>query len=111
MPIVYHPYLDICGAVMMPTRNVVLTDRQADMVEKLVDTGRYQNASEVLREGLRLLERQEAEDKAKLKALRDAAKIGIDAITAGQYREFDDEASLREHLGAIAKEVVGRRQK
>jgi Arc/MetJ-type ribon-helix-helix transcriptional regulator len=40
----------------MPTRNVVLTDYQADLVERLVASGRYQNASEVLREGLRLIE-------------------------------------------------------
>ena len=39
----------------MPTRNVVLTNHQAHLVEELVSTGRYQNASEVLREGLRLL--------------------------------------------------------
>ena len=42
----------------MPTRNVVLTDHQAQFVEQLVNTGRYQNASEVLREGLRLVERR-----------------------------------------------------
>ena len=53
----------------MPTRNVVLTDQQADMVEELVHSGRYQNASEVLRNGLRLLERREAEESAKLEAL------------------------------------------
>ena len=35
----------------MPTRNVVLTDHQAHFVEQLVTSGRYQNASEVLREG------------------------------------------------------------
>ena len=40
----------------MPTRNVVLTDHQAEFVERLVMSGRYQNASEVLREGLRLIE-------------------------------------------------------
>ena len=95
----------------MPTRNVVLTDRQADLVEKLVDSGRYQNASEVLREGLRLLERQEAEDRAKLKALREAAKIGLDDIAAGQYRDFDSEASLRQHLEALAEEAIGRARK
>jgi antitoxin ParD1/3/4 len=44
----------------MPTRNVVLTQHQADLVERLVASGRYQNASEVLREGLRLVESQEA---------------------------------------------------
>jgi hypothetical protein len=38
----------------MPTRNVVLTNHQASFVERLVSTGRYQNASEVLREGLRM---------------------------------------------------------
>ena len=40
----------------MPTRNVVLTEHQAALVERLVSVGRYQNASEVLREGLRLVE-------------------------------------------------------
>ena len=61
----------------MPTRNVVLTDHQADLVERLVASGRYQNASEVLREGLRLIEGREAEDKARLNALRDAARVGF----------------------------------
>lgn len=48
----------------MATRNVVLSQHQHELVESLVESGRYQNASEVLREGLRLLERQEAEDAA-----------------------------------------------
>ena len=56
----------------MPTRNVVLTDQQAELVEKLVQSGRYQNASEVLREGLRLLQRRELEETVKLEALRGA---------------------------------------
>ena len=61
----------------MPTRNVVLTDHQARLVERLVVSGRYQNASEVLREGIRLVERQEAEHEARLRALREAAAAGI----------------------------------
>jgi antitoxin ParD1/3/4 len=47
----------------MPTRNVVLTDYQAELVERPVSSGRYQNASEVLREGLRLVEDPETEAK------------------------------------------------
>ena len=43
----------------MPTRNVVLSEPQADLVRELVDSGRYQNASEVIRAGLRLLEDHE----------------------------------------------------
>jgi antitoxin ParD1/3/4 len=45
----------------MVTRNVVLASEQADLVERLVSAGRYQNASEALRAGLRLLEREEIE--------------------------------------------------
>lgn len=45
----------------MPTRNVVLTEHQTRFVEALVTSGRYQNASDVLRDGLRLVERREQE--------------------------------------------------
>ena len=61
----------------MPTRNVVLTERQEALLEALVKSGRYQNASEVLRDGLRLVEQREAEDAGKLKALRAAARAGL----------------------------------
>ena len=90
----------------MPTRNVVLTDHQADLVERLVASGRYQNASEVLREGLRLIESREAEDKVRLKALRDAARIGIADIDAGRFRSFESTAALKRHLASVADEVI-----
>ncbi len=94
----------------MPTRNVVLTDYQADLVERLVATGRYQNASEVLREGLRLVENRHAEDKARLKALRDAARVGIADISAGRFRSFESAEKLEDHLTVIAGEaIVGKR--
>lgn len=49
----WHTMPTIMKEEIMPTRNVVLTDHQASLVEQLVTSGRYQNASEVLREGLR----------------------------------------------------------
>ncbi len=94
----------------MPTRNVVLTDHQAALVERLVASGRYQNASEVLRDGLRLLEGQEAEEKARLKALREAARIGIADIDAGRFREFESPAALERHLGSVAEATIGRKE-
>lgn len=85
----------------MPTRNVVLTDHQARMVEQLVASGRYQNASEVLREGLRLVEQREAEDASRLEALRSAVQAGIDDIQAGRFKAFDAKESLRAHLKSL----------
>ncbi|MGH8699816.1 MAG: type II toxin-antitoxin system ParD family antitoxin [Burkholderiales bacterium] len=90
----------------MPTRNVVLTDYQAELVERLVASGRYQNASEVLREGLRLLESREAEEKVRLKALREAARIGIADIDAGRFRSFESPAALKRHLASIADNAI-----
>jgi antitoxin ParD1/3/4 len=92
----------------VPTRNVVLTEQQAVMIERLVHSGRYQNASEVLRDGLRLVQQREAEDKARLVALRRATSVGLEDFTAGRYRSFADGAALRLHLAARAARVVGR---
>ena len=91
----------------MPTRNVVLTDRQSEFIAELVDSGRYQNASEVLREGIRLVERQEMENEARLKLLREAARTGIADIESGRFRSFDEPESLRRHLATLAGDTVG----
>lgn len=93
----------------MPTRNVVLTDHQAELVERLVSSGRYQNASEVLREGLRLIEDQETQGKARLKALREAARIGIADVDAGRYRTFGSGEELDQHLGTLRAGVLNRK--
>lgn len=77
--------------VLVATRNVVLSQHQHDLVESLVRSGRYQNASEVLREGLRLLERQELQEAARLAALREAVEQGWSDLAAGRFVDIDDE--------------------
>ena len=91
----------------MATRNVVLTDRQMGFIDRLVESGRYQNASEVLREGLRLIETREAEDKARLKSLREAAHIGIADMEAGRFRQFASAAELKQHLKTSIDKAIG----
>lgn len=90
----------------MPTRNVVLTDHQATLVEQLVAKGRYQNASEVLREGLRLLENREDEDAYRLQALSNAVQVGIADIESGRSKTFDSKESLRLHLQSITAKAI-----
>jgi antitoxin ParD1/3/4 len=61
----------------MPTRNVSLTKELDQFVASKVEAGLYANASEVMRTGLRLLERDEREYEEKLAALRTAIDQGL----------------------------------
>ena len=71
----------------MPTRNVNLASELDRFVAKKVKTGRYENASEVVRAGLRTLEREERQYEAKLAALRAAIDEG-DASGAAKAGVF-----------------------
>jgi len=72
----------------MPTRNLVLTDHLEAFVSKMVRSGRYQNSSEVLREGLRLMERREQEDAVKLELLRRRLDLAEEDVRQGEFEEY-----------------------
>ena len=73
----------------MPTRNISLTDEQDAFVEKVVETGEYQNASEAVRDALRALQQRRQEDALKLKALRMQLRAGTNALERGDFVEID----------------------
>ncbi len=86
----------------MPTRNINLTERYDAFLARQVKCGRFQNASEVVRAGLRLLERQALEEEAKLAALREAAKAGKEAYRNGAFTALEDDAALDQFFEDIA---------
>lgn len=86
----------------MPTRNVVLTEHHEKVIDRLVKSGRYQNASEVMREALRLIEQREAEDAAKLRALKQAIDTGLADLEEVRYRELAD-GELRDYVADIGR--------
>lgn len=93
----------------MPTRNVSLTPEQDAFVERVVKAGEYQNASEAIRDALRVLQRQRQEDVLKLKALRMQIKAGVDALDRGDFSEVAD-ADLDEYLeGLVTASAKGAR--
>jgi antitoxin ParD1/3/4 len=92
----------------VPTRNVVLTERQEELLETLVKSGRYQNASEVLRDGLRLVEQREAENAGKLNALQAAARVGVGALDRGDFNEFGNNEELQTYLNDLSEKVISR---
>ena len=67
----------------MPTRNINLTPELDRFVATKIKSGRYEDASEVVRAGLRKLEREEQEQAAKLAALRRAIDEGDASGVAG----------------------------
>jgi antitoxin ParD1/3/4 len=77
----------------------VLTERQAELIESLVKSGRYRNASEV---------RREAEDAGKFKALRAAAGAGVAALDRGESKEFRDIEDLQAYLSDLSDKAISR---
>ena len=62
----------------MGTRNINLTDTLDRFVDHQIESGTFQNASEVVRAGLRLLKAQEEERAAKVAAMK-ASSGPVDA--------------------------------
>ncbi|QYE34822.1 type II toxin-antitoxin system ParD family antitoxin [Polymorphobacter sp. PAMC 29334] len=89
----------------MPTRNVSLTDFHDRFVGEIVAKGRFQNASEVVREGLRLLEKRELEEAAKLARFEMLVAEGDAAYARGEYEEVatEDLASWLAGLGRTGR--------
>lgn len=75
--------------------NVSVGDRWEGFVEAVVKSGRYGSASEVVREGLRLVEEREG----KLVALRETLNA---SIAAGGEHDADD---VRSHLARVTEEL------
>jgi antitoxin ParD1/3/4 len=89
----------------MPTRNVNLTEHFDRFIESGVDSGRFSNASEVVREGLRLLEQREQENKARIEWLRTAAVEGFDDIESGDYVTLRSAADIDNLVERVRREV------
>jgi antitoxin ParD1/3/4 len=107
----------------MDQMNVSITDRLAGYVRKKVKSGRYNNASEVVREALRRMEDEDAralrlakpsaEDilmdltEQQIEGIRQRVRVSVEAIDAGEYTEYEG----REGLQKLADGVKARGRK
>ncbi len=78
--------------------SISLGDHFEDFIDKKVSTGRFKNASEVIRAGLRLLE----EEETKIVSLKSAIVEGIDS---GLVKNFDPKKHLSRLKAAKRKNV------
>jgi len=89
--------------------NVSLTPELEKLVQEKVASGLYQTASEVVREGLRLL--KERDDRQT--ALREAIQEGLTQLETGKYQECttDTLADLAQAVKDRGRQRLAERQK
>ena len=87
----------------MPT-SYSLSPHLEHFVHEQVDSGRYNNASEVIRAGLRLLEDEQKRAELQLEALREAIRAGVSAVpTRSANKVFDRLEARLERLNRITR--------
>jgi len=125
--------LNVCapGGSQMDQMNVSITERLAGFVRDKVATGRYNNASEVVREALRRMEDEDlravrlahpsAEDlladltASQLESIRNRVRSGIESIGRGEFTDYEGKDGLdrlaagvksrgRKRLGQVAQQ-------
>jgi antitoxin ParD1/3/4 len=88
------------------TLNVSLTVRHRKLIDSELKAGRVASASEVVREGLRLYERERRRD-ATLEWLRDEIAIGVAEADRGEFLDADAVfAELREHSARLPRQAM-----
>ena len=81
--------------------NVSLTPELEEFVQRLLASGLYSSASEVVRDGLRLLAEREMLKETRLGELRKEIALGLADAYAGKLK--DGEEVLREAVRAVRK--------
>lgn len=94
----------------MPTLNVSLTPELVGLVEAKVASGMYHSASEVVRDGLRLLKEQDEERGVKLEALRNEIRKGVDSLNRGDSQTYTSGKELGEKIEREGMRLLAERK-
>ncbi len=81
--------------------NFSLTPSLEQFVRDLANSGDYNNASEVVREAIRLLKRAEERRALKMERLRAAIRDGDEALARGEFTDLDSDRELDEFFAEL----------
>jgi len=90
----------------MASRNISLTDYHDDLIEAKIQAGEYANASEVVREGLRLIHERDQELAARVDAIKSRVAVGLEQAARGDLVEGSID-EIRERIRQRAEERFG----
>ena len=90
----------------MATKNISLTEHYSELVDSLVTSGKYKNASEVVREGLRLLEQRTTEDERRLELLQQLAAEGFRQLDQGEGVGLNTSGQIAAHITKLGRKAA-----
>jgi antitoxin ParD1/3/4 len=82
----------------MPTMNISLTEELESLINEKVSSGMYHSASEVVREGLRLLREQDEIRRVRLEELRKEISRGTGQLERGEYSVYSSGTEVAEKV-------------
>jgi antitoxin ParD1/3/4 len=94
------------GAPKMATKNISLTEHYSELVDTLVASGKYKNASEVVREGLRLLEQRTTEDERRIELLQQLAAEGFRQLDQGEGVGLKTSSQIADHISKLGRQAA-----
>lgn len=81
--------------------HISLTPKLEELVREKVDSGLYNNASEVVREALRLMQEHDEIRRLKLERLREELARGEDDLAAGRVTVLAEDEDIRAFFGKL----------
>lgn len=93
--------------------NVSLTPELDNFIHDKVESGMYHSASEVIREGLRLMQQRDERHKARLEQLRKEIQVSVDQVERGEYTDYtvDELPQLLEEIEAQGQAILRARKR
>ena len=91
--------------------NVSLTPQLEKLVKEKVASGKYNSASEVMREALRLLEEQDELHKIKLETLKRDIMVGVNDLKKGRYKTYTSGQDVFNEIKRRGRQGIEKRSK
>jgi antitoxin ParD1/3/4 len=86
----------------MPTHNVELSEQQEALIVNLVESGEFRDASDVMLEGLRMVEESRKLDAVKDEEMRQAIQAGVEDLEQGRFVSLSDRNGTASHIRSLA---------
>jgi len=90
----------------MPTLRVELSEDREALITHLIESGQFNNAGEVVLEGLRLVEADRKTDAEREQAMREAIRSGLDDLSEGRFVTLESHSEITGHVRSLGERAA-----